>query len=52
MAGKLTDTKLRALRATGKIQKLADGGGLYIHVSPAGGKLWRLAYRFPAFRMD
>jgi hypothetical protein len=23
-----------------------DGGGLYIHVTPAGGKLWRFRYRF------
>jgi hypothetical protein len=23
-----------------------DGGGLYLEVSPAGGKLWRLKYRF------
>lgn len=46
MAIKLTDTKLKALKPTGKVQKLSDGGGLYIHVSPAGGKLWRLFYRF------
>ncbi len=43
---KLTDTKLRSLKASDKIQKISDGGGLYIHVTPAGGKLWRLAYRF------
>lgn len=43
---KLTDAKLRALKPTGKTQKLSDGGGLYVHLSPAGGKLWRLFYRF------
>jgi len=43
---KLTDTFLRALKTTDKIQKYADGGGLYIHVAPTGGKLWRMAYRF------
>lgn len=43
---KLTDAKLRALKPTGKTQKNSDGGGLYIHLSPAGGKLWRLFYRF------
>jgi len=42
---KLTDAKLRAIKATGKIQKISDGAGLYIHVTPAGSKLWRLAYR-------
>ena len=43
---KLTDAKLRALKPTGKTQKISDGGGLYIHLSPAGGKLWRFFYRF------
>ncbi|MDR2820215.1 MAG: Arm DNA-binding domain-containing protein, partial [Desulfovibrio sp.] len=43
---KLTDTFLRALKATGKVQKYSDGGGLYIYVSPAGGTLWRMGYRF------
>lgn len=43
---KLTDTFLRGLRATGKVQKCSDGGGLYLHVSPVGGKLWRMGYRF------
>ena len=43
---KLTDTFLRGLKANGQIQKKSDGGGLYIHVSPIGGKLWRMAYGF------
>ena len=43
---KLTDTFLRGLKATGKVQKSSDGGGLYIHVSPTGGRLWRMAYSF------
>ena len=43
---KLTDTILRGLKATGQVQKKADGGGLYIHVSPSGGRLWRMAYNF------
>ena len=46
MAGKLTDARLRALKPSDTVQKVSDGGGLYIHVSPAGGKLWRMAYRF------
>lgn len=44
----LTDTLIRSLKANGKIQKKSDGGGLYIHVSPTGGKFWRLAYRRPS----
>jgi len=43
---KLTDVFLRNLKATGKTQKKSDGGGLYIHISPIGGKLWRMAYTF------
>lgn len=47
---KLTDTALRALKPSGsdegKVQKLSDGGGLYLHVTPTGSKLWRMAYCF------
>ena len=41
----LTDTKVRALAATGKTQRHFDGGGLYLEVSPKGGKWWRFKYR-------
>jgi len=40
---KLTDAKLRTLRAPGKH---FDGGGLYLEVTPAGGRYWRLKYRY------
>ena len=43
---KLTDTFLRGIKTTGKVQKYSDGGGLYLHVSSTGGKLWRMGYRF------
>jgi integrase len=46
----LTDTAIRCLKATGKTQKLFDGGGLYLMVSPTGGKLWRMDYRFAGKR--
>jgi integrase len=39
---KLTDTKLRTLKATGKH---FDGGGLYLEVTAAGGRYWRWKYR-------
>ncbi|MFE8645659.1 tyrosine-type recombinase/integrase [Sphingomonas sp. NCPPB 2930] len=41
----LTDTALRKAEPGPKPRKLADGRGLYIEVSPAGGKWWRLKYR-------
>ena len=35
----------RAIPASSQF-KLFDGGGLHLVVTPSGGKLWRLAYRF------
>jgi hypothetical protein len=43
---KLTDTFVKRKQGNGKAQKFADGGGLFLYVSPAGGKSWRMAYRF------
>lgn len=43
---RLTDTAIRAAKATDKAQKLFDGGGLFLFIAPKGGKLWRLKYRF------
>ncbi len=42
----LTDTYIKNLKPDGKVKKHFDGGGLFLFVSPAGGKLWRMAYRF------
>lgn len=42
----LTDATLRNLKATDKVVKQSDGGGLFIQVGTNGSKLWRLAYRF------
>jgi len=42
----LTDTKVRTTKPADKPQKLFDGGGLFLLVTPSGGKLWRLKYRF------
>lgn len=41
----LTDAKVRAIRPAITAQKVFDGGGLHLFVSPAGAKVWRLAYR-------
>tara|TARA_Y100000815_G_C13279861_1_gene476465 strand:+ start:200 stop:1237 length:1038 start_codon:yes stop_codon:yes gene_type:complete len=41
----LTDTRLRALKPKTKPYKVADERGLYIEVTPAGGKHWRFRYR-------
>ncbi len=42
----LTDTAVRNAKAAEKPFKIADGGGLFLYVTPAGGKLWRLKCRF------
>ena len=42
----LTDTAIRKAKSGEKTTRIFDGGGLYLEVSPAGGKLWRLKYRF------
>ncbi len=41
----LTDSKIRSLKPRDKPYKQADAGGLYLLVTPTGGKLWRLKYR-------
>ena len=41
----LTETRLRALKVKDKPYKVADQRGLYIEVTPSGGKLWRFRYR-------
>lgn len=41
----LTDTALRNAKPGPKTQRLFDGAGLYLEISPAGGKWWRLKYR-------
>lgn len=43
---KLTDAKLRNLSVPTKIQRIADGAGLYLEMTPAGGKYWRMKYRY------
>lgn len=42
----LTDIAIRKAKPADKPQRLFDGGGLYLEVSPAGGKLWRWKYRY------
>lgn len=41
----LTDTKLRALKPTGKLYKVPDRDGLYVAVTPAGAVSFRYNYR-------
>lgn len=42
----LSDAAIRKAKPAGKATRLFDGGGLYVEISPTGGKLWRWKYRF------
>jgi hypothetical protein len=42
----LTDLKVRAAKPKALPYKLSDGGGMYLLVTPAGARYWRLDYRF------
>lgn len=42
----LSDTAIRALKPGDKPVKVADERGLFLLVTPSGGKWWRLKYRF------
>lgn len=44
----LSDLKVRTARPAEKQQKLYDGGGLLLLITPAGGKRWIFKYRIDA----
>ena len=44
----LTDAQCRAAKPAAKVQKLSDGRGLFLQVTPGGSKLWRMNYRWQA----
>lgn len=43
----LTDSTIRALKPRPKDYKVADEKGLYLQVTPSGGRLWRMKFRAP-----
>ena len=43
----LSDTAIRALKPRDKVYKATDEKGLYLQVTPSGGRLLRLKYRSP-----
>lgn len=42
----LSDTQIRAAKASDKAIRPYDERGLYLEVTPAGGRWWRFKYRF------
>lgn len=43
---KLIDAEIKAIKPTGKQQKIADGNGLVLLVMTNGSKVWRYRYRY------
>lgn len=43
---KLSDVKIRAAKPQEKLYSISDGEGMFLEVSPTGGKWWRFKYRF------
>jgi integrase len=42
----LTDVQIRKAKPKTNPYRLADSGGLFVFITPSGGKLWRWKYRF------
>jgi hypothetical protein len=42
----LTETEVQGIEPLRYSRKVADGGGLYLLVTPKGGRCWRYYYRF------
>lgn len=42
----LTEVLIKTAKPRDRAYKLADSGGLYLEISPSGGKWWRYKYRF------
>lgn len=42
----LSEMKVQKVKSKDKTVTLFDGGGLFLMVTPSGGKLWRFKYRF------
>ena len=42
----LTDLEIKRAKIKDRPYKLSDGGNMYLWVTPAGGKLWRWAFRY------
>jgi hypothetical protein len=42
----LSDTQIRTTKPGDKSHRLYDERGLYLEITPSGGRWWRLKYRF------
>ncbi|MCL6316627.1 DUF4102 domain-containing protein [Pectobacterium atrosepticum] len=44
---KLNARQVETAKPKDKTYKMADGGGLYLEITPRGSKYWRMKYRRP-----
>lgn len=49
---KLNARQVETAKPKDKTYKIADGGGLYLEITPKGGKYWRMKYRRPADKKE
>lgn len=49
---KLNARQVETAKPKEKTYKMADGGGLYLEVSPRGSKYWRMKYRRPSDKKE
>ena len=49
---KLTARQVETAKPKEKTYKMADGGGLYLEISPKGSKYWRMKYRRPSDKKE
>ncbi|EDD3248681.1 DUF4102 domain-containing protein [Salmonella enterica subsp. enterica serovar Newport] len=49
---KLNARQIETAKPKEKAYKMADGGGLYLEVSPKGSKYWRMKYRRPSDKKE
>ena len=47
----LTDLKIQSIKPTSRPQKVTDGDGMYLYVTPLGTKSWRIDYAFNGKRL-
>jgi len=46
LGNRLTDSIIKSTQPTARPKRISDGRGMYLEISPAGGRLWRLKFRY------
>src|ERR1700722_18595951 len=46
LVNRLTNLIVMGVEPSNRPKRISDGRGMYLEISPAGGRLWRLKFRF------